>query len=98
MTLLAIFLTLLQLFDGWTTYRILKLGGYEQNALLRKVIERIGAYPALAGAKAIAIVLIWVLAWFKADIALVALAVAYIWIAANNWRVLVRLRTRLEGK
>lgn len=95
MTELAIVLTLLQLFDGWTTYRVLKLGGSEQNALVKWAIAKWGAYEALLVLKGGAIALVWILAAFTGPVAqflMIALAVFYAIIAAHNYNALCKLR------
>lgn len=94
--LLAAALTLLQAFDGWTTYQIHKAGGFEKNSLVREVIAKIGLYPALLLFKVGAAVLCWVLVLLPvvdqltATIRLtllVMLALWYGWVAWHNWMV-----------
>jgi len=71
MTELALFLTLLQAVDGWTTYKVLRYpSGYEKNKLIRLLIaflqryvsERKAEYAALLLAKGGAAALAWLLA------------------------------------
>lgn len=59
---LAVLLSALQLFDGWTTYHVIKLGGRELNPAVRWLMDRIGAYRALVVAKVGAAALAWLLA------------------------------------
>lgn len=95
MTALAIALTLLNIFDGWTTYRVLKLGGREQNALVKWAIDKWGAYRALLVLKGGAIALVWLLAAMPGDIPrflMLALAVFYAIVAAHNYNALCKLR------
>lgn len=92
--ILATLLTLLQLFDGWTTYQILvKHGGREKNPVMVWLFEMVGnVYGGLLLTKAFAIVLIWVLYLNAPFYVLLVLAIAYLWVAVNNWKVLKRLR------
>lgn len=101
--LLALALTALQAWDGWTTYKVLRLGGVEQNPLVLWLMERIGAYRALLVLKGFAVALAWVLALMPIphpageDIRLgllVALGVFYVIIAAHNYNALCKLRER----
>ena len=105
MTLYAIAaaVTLLQIFDGWTTYQIHKLGGSERNALVAGVIEKIGLYPTLVLLKAGAAVLCWVLVLLPVVDALTAairftllmmVAFWYGWVAWHNWNILQAVRKR----
>ena len=68
---LALFLTLLQVWDGWTTYKVLRYpSGGEKNKLIRRLIaflqryvsERKAEYAALLLAKGGAAALAWLLA------------------------------------
>lgn len=97
MTALAILLTVLQVWDGWTTYRILKRGGREKNRLMREFMERFGIYPTLLAAKGGAALLVWVLVLLPTVdrltetlqwIGLVSLGTFYVWVAWNNWKEL----------
>ncbi len=88
---LAVALTVLQVFDGAVTYQILKSGGKEANPVVLWAIERIGAKNALIAAKAFAVCLAWALVAIGGDLALVALVlltVFYGWVAYHNWKVL----------
>ena len=44
---LAAMLTVLRTFDVWSTYQILKYGGYEKTRVTKWLMDRIGVYPAL---------------------------------------------------
>ena len=68
---LALFLTFLQVWDGWTTYKVLRYpSGGEKNKLIRRLIaflqryvsERKAEYAALLLAKGGAAALAWLLA------------------------------------
>ena len=95
--ILAVLLTILQAFDGWTTYKIVQRGGFEKNDLVAKLIERIGLYPALVLVKGGAAALGWLLviapvvdeftATLRASL-VIGLAVLYGWVAWHNWNVL----------
>ena len=71
MTALALFLTLLQALDSWTTYKVLRYpSGYERNKIIRRLIawlqrytsERKAEYAALLLTKSGAAALAWLLA------------------------------------
>ena len=93
---LAAALTLLQAFDGWTTYKIVQRGGLEKNGAVAALIERIGLYPALVLVKGSAAALGWLLvfapvvdeltAMLRASL-VIGLAVLYGWVAWHNWNV-----------
>lgn len=82
---------LLQLFDGWTTYEILLLGGYERNPLVRMAMETLGIIPALILYKALGIVA-GVLVYSTGYVwPLGAMTVFMLGICTNNCLVLRRL-------
>lgn len=58
--LLLLLLALLQLADGWTTWRILRMGGQELNPVILRLMLSIGIVPALM-LKGIAVI---AAAWF----------------------------------
>lgn len=96
MIYLAILLTLLQAFDGWTTYKIIRRGGYEKNDLIAETIEKIGLYPTLLIFKAGAVAVQWFLAIAPTVdtltegirvLAMLALFAYCGWVAVNNWKV-----------
>ena len=70
---------LLQLFDGWTTYEILLLGGYERNPLVRMAMETLGI---VAGVLVYSTGYVWPLG---------AMTVFMLGICTNNCLVLRRL-------
>lgn len=88
MILLAI-LTLLQLVDGWTTYRIIKRGGSEKNPVVKKLIEKFGLYTGLVIAKSFAVVMFIVLLLLSTPTwILLGVIVFYVWVAVHNIQVL----------
>ena len=92
---IAAALTVLQVFDGWTTYKILRLGGRELNPVVKWLMDRIGEYEALVVFKAAAILLVWVIALNPIDITpflLTAVALFYGFVAAHNYGVLSRMK------
>ena len=92
---IAAALTVLQVFDGWTTYTILKWGGVELNVVVRWFMDKLGVYPALVVSKTAAIALVWVIALNPIDITpflLTALALFYGFVAARNYGVLSRMK------
>jgi hypothetical protein len=90
---LAIVLTLLQVFDGWATYQIIKNHGKEQNPVVKILIERLGLYKALLISKGFAVALGWLLVFLNAPVWTLGLLVAfYSFVAFNNWNVLEKLR------
>jgi hypothetical protein len=90
---LAIVLTLLQVFDGWATYQIIKNHGKEQNPVVKILIERLGLYKALLISKGFAVALGWLLVFLNAPVWTLGLLVAfYSVVAFNNWNVLEKLR------
>ena len=92
---LLLALTILQVFDGWTTYKIMRLGGRELNPVVRWIMEKIGAYEGLLVAKSFSIALIWVLVLNPISITPVLLGVLgilYGFIAIQNYKVLLRMK------
>lgn len=95
--LIAAALTLLQAFDGWTTYTILKRGGREMNKVVKALMEKVGVYPALVMVKVGAAFLAWFLALapiahdsayeIRAGMFLLLTAL-YMWVVSHNWNVL----------
>ena len=89
--ILAIALTLLLIFDGWSTYRILKNGGRERNPVMRWLFENFGMYESLLGTRLGAIVLVWLLALNAGAwgyLVLIALTIFYVWVAVNNYKAM----------
>ena len=92
---IAAALTVLQVFDGWTTYKILRLGGLELNPVVKWLMERIGEYEALVVFKAAAILLVWVIALNPISITPVllgALGVFYGLVTMHNYKVLLGMK------
>ncbi len=50
---ILILLTLLQLLDIYTTYKVLKEGGRETNKLVKWLMDKVDVLPALIGSKAL---------------------------------------------
>ena len=97
--LIALALTVLQAFDGWTTYKVLRMGGVEQNPLVQWFMERIGTYRALVVLKVGAAAIAWVLAAMPVSddlkfALLAALAVLYVVIAAMNYNVYCKMKEK----
>ena len=95
MTLAAILLTLLQVFDGWTTYKILRLGGRDLNPVVRWIMEKIGEYEGLVVIKTFGIVLVWVIALNSINITPVLLAglgIFYGLVTMHNYKVLLGMK------
>jgi len=88
---LAIALTVLQAFDGWTTYQGLKHPSiYETNPRVQWLMDKIGKYWGLFAAKAFATACVWIVALVPIDedyrlIALAILAAYYANVVMNNW-------------
>lgn len=96
-TMVVIFLTVLQLYDGWTTYQIVeKFGGVETNRLILRIEEKVGSLAgALVITKGLAIVLVWALLAFSGtlrDAALFLVTLVYVWVCYNNYRVYRKLK------
>ena len=90
---LAALLTVLQLFDGWTTYQALKLGATERNPVVAEIMDTLGTYPALVLIKGSAAALAWWLALMEGSVdaraaILVLLTMAYVWVSVGNWQAL----------
>jgi len=92
MTILILF-TLLQLADGWTTYRILQIGGRELNPVMRWLFARVGSTPVIVVAKAGAIaVAYWLLGIQYGPEAVGGLCIVYGLVVWNNVNVLERMQ------
>lgn len=83
----------LQIADIWTTWAVLARGGRELNPLMAWLMRLFGFWPAVVGAKALAIaaVLVWLdemAAW-----ELAVIIGAYVAVVGSNLRALRRLRT-----
>jgi hypothetical protein len=58
LTIIYIINVLLQLFDGYSTYRILKNGGREKNPIVKWMMDRVGMVGGLVIAKILALYVI----------------------------------------
>ena len=83
--LLLAALALLQLGDGWTTWRILAAGGQELNPAMRWLMDAVGVVPALA-VKGVAVVVIAYLFFLPYPWALAAMAAVQIGVVLFNFR------------
>ena len=88
--LLAAFL-LLQVADYATTHKILQLGGYERNPLVRMAMETLGVVPALLLYKVLGCVAGWLVYSTGALWAMGMITVFMAGIIVNNELVLRRL-------
>ena len=91
----VVFYTLvaLQALDAITTVMALRKPGVtESNRLLRWLMGRLGVMPTLLIAKGAFVLLLWLAAPLLPDALLWAIAVGYVWVVANNVRVLSRSR------
>ena len=101
---LAAMLTVLRTFDVWSTYQILKYGGYEKTRVTKWLMDRIGVYPALcllfvqfvggAWAVALAPLAFPAEAWLVdyCAVTMVGLLMAYVWLSIDNYEVLQKLK------
>jgi len=90
---LALILTALQVWDGWSSYQIIHNGGFEMNPFMRWLMTTIGLEEALVAAKAVVVALTWFIATSGvafADITLIALIIIYAIVGINNWQVMHR--------
>ena len=83
--LLLAALALLQLGDGWTTWRILAAGGQELNPAMRWLMDAVGVVSALV-AKAVAIVAVAYLFFLPYPWALAAMVAVQASVVAFNFR------------
>ena len=87
-TLFAV-LVALNIVDVYTTARALALGAREANPVMRKLMDRLGIVPALLLSKAVALGILW----WQIDhpwmpYVLSALCALYVYVVANNMRVI----------
>ena len=81
---------LLQVFDGWVTWQILKRGGTELNPLLVWLMTKVNAEKALVLSKSVGVIGALALMLIGGDLALVGLVlltVFYGWVAYRNYGV-----------
>ena len=64
MTYLLILFAALSIADAWTTWHILRFGGFERNTWIAKLISTLGLYWTLMLVKVGAVVAVWALAYF----------------------------------
>ena len=88
--LLAAFL-LLQVADYATTHKILQLGGYERNPLVRMAMETLGVVPALLLYKTLGCVAGWLVYSTNTLWAMGMITVFMLGIVVNNEMVIRRL-------
>lgn len=89
---LLVLLLVVQFGDWWSTRRILALGGYERNPLIRWLMGKLGVDLALAAKTAFVMAIGYSLTFLPIYL-LAALCGAYGAIVRNNWRVLQRLKS-----
>lgn len=90
--LLAILLTVLNIFDFYSTYKILRAGGNELNPIMNFLIQKLGLVWALAISKLIVLVCISILVWFKMVYLLIVLICLYTYIAVHNFREMKKIK------
>lgn len=93
MLVFAIILIALQLYDFWSTAKILRAGGRELNPIMARLMGAVGIMPALILTKASAIVAVAAVAWLTwarapetAWIAAVGFAAAAVVYCVVFWR------------
>lgn len=86
-------LILLQLADMVTTHYALKSGiGTEANPVLRKLFDKFGHEPVLLITKAAFIAFLWHFQDLITPLAYGVLLGIYVWVVANNVRVLLQAK------
>jgi len=89
---LAIAVTALQVWDAYSTYKVLSAGGRELNPAMRWLMEQFGMVEALLlGKGAVVLVVWWAVSALTETVALWLLGgicVFYVAIAINNWRTM----------
>ena len=100
---IALAITVLQAFDGWTTYHILKMGGIEANPVVRKLMDAVVTYAGLVVSKVFAAGLAWLLAVIPIAHAnayeirvgaMVILAALYLVVAEHNWNTYRKMKAK----
>ena len=84
--ILAILLIALNIFDSYSTYKILRAGGKEVNPVMNFLIQKLGLVWALVISKLLVLVCISVLVWLEIVYLLVILVCIYAYVAVNNFR------------
>lgn len=102
---LAFFLLLfvLQIADIWTTWRVLSLGGHEENPPLAWLMRHIGVVPALVLVKLVAMTPLVMLVKVSGAAPLVQFILAlsiglYTWVVFHNKRQLAKIEARRAMK
>jgi hypothetical protein len=91
--LLFTLLILLQIIDIVTTLKILELGGYEANPIMRKAMELFGVKPALIGVKSVYVILLLLaFLYLNSLVFWILMCLFYLAIVVNNVIVYKRLK------
>lgn len=100
-TALVFFLLLfvLQIADTWTTWRVLSLGGHEENPPLAWLMKRLGVVPALVVVKLVAMAPLAMLVKVSSSAPLVQFILAlsiglYTWVVVHNKQQLAKIKRR----
>ena len=78
---------ILQLLDFWTTYNVIQSGkGHEGNAVIAKLIDKLGIIGGFIFAKTCAIIAMW----FIKDVllAIILINVLYVYVVYQNYKLL----------
>ena len=90
---LFVSLVVLQVLDILTTLKVLELGGYEANPIMKKAMDKFGVKQALIGTKsAYCVALLGVFVYLNAFWFWVVMNLFYVGIIVNNVIVLKRLK------
>jgi hypothetical protein len=91
--LLFLSLVILQIVDIITTIKILELGGYEANPIMRKAMELFGVKPALIGVKSVYVILLLLaFLYLNSLVFWILMCLIYLAIGVNNVIVYKRLK------
>lgn len=90
MIYLALILILMQLFDFYSTFVILRAGGREVNPVVNFLINKIGLVLALIIAKSVAIAGVVFIYYVDNLIAMIVLILIYSYVCLNNYKVMKR--------
>lgn len=90
MIYLTILLILMQVFDFYSTYIILKNGGSELNPVVDFLIQKIGLVAALIIAKGVAVIGVLVIYYVDVLIAILILVAVYSYVCFNNYKAMKR--------
>lgn len=86
---LFILLIILNVFDFYSTYKILKAGGIEVNPAMNFLIKKLGLITALILSKLIVLVSIVILFYMEMQVLMIVLGLFYLYVAINNFRQMV---------